>query len=74
MTTQELGHLIRTTRNELGLKQEQLAAAAGVGLRFLIELERGKPTVQLAKTLSVLDALGLTVRITPRRSAENSQS
>jgi y4mF family transcriptional regulator len=74
MTTQELGHLIRITRNELGLKQEQLAAAAGVGLRFLIELERGKPTVQLAKTLSVLDALGLTVRITSRGAAEQTPS
>ena len=33
-----------------------LAAAAGVGIRFLVELERGKPTVRLAKVLAVLAA------------------
>jgi y4mF family transcriptional regulator len=73
MTVHELGNIIRRTRHQLRLNQDELAAAAGVGLRFLIELERGKPTVQLAKTLSVLDALGLTVRITPRQERSDSQ-
>jgi HTH-type transcriptional regulator/antitoxin HipB len=68
MTAQELGSLIRKTRTDLGLNQDQLAAAAGVGLRFLIELERGKPTVRLDKTLSILDALGLTLAVRPRNA------
>lgn len=38
----------RDLRLAQGLRQDQLAAAAGVGPRFLVELERGKPTVRLA--------------------------
>jgi len=45
------------------MRLEDLALGAGVGVRFLSELERGKPTVRLAETLRVLAALGLTVRI-----------
>lgn len=61
-----LGETIRSKRKALGLRQDQLAAAAGVGVRFLVELERGKPTVQLGRTLAVLAALGLNVHIVPR--------
>ena len=68
MNAREFGQLIRKSRTDLGLHQDQLAAAAGVGLRFLIELERGKTTVRLDKTLNVLDALGLTLTVTPRTS------
>ncbi len=50
---------VKSTRRALKLRQAELAAAAGVGVRFLIELEAGKPTVQLGKTLAVLNALGL---------------
>lgn len=64
MSTEELGAIIRETRVAQGLRQDQLAAAAGVGVRFLIELERGKPTAQIGKALAVLDALGGQVQIT----------
>jgi hypothetical protein len=47
------------------MRQDELAGAAGVGLRFIVELEGGKPTVQLGKTLQVLFALGCSVEITP---------
>ena len=63
MTTKELGTLLRATRITQGLRQDQLAAAAGVGVRFLIELEAGKPTAQLGKTLKVIEALGCRVQI-----------
>ncbi len=63
MTPHVLGQRIRDERRRLGLRQDQLAASAGVGLRFLVDLERGKPTVQLDKVLNVLEALGLTLRI-----------
>jgi hypothetical protein len=36
-----------------------------VGLRFLVELERGKPTVRLAKVFAVLTALGCRFEVTP---------
>jgi HTH-type transcriptional regulator/antitoxin HipB len=53
-----IGAVIREERKELGLRQDELAAASGVGLRFIVELERGKPTVQLGKVIAVLEALG----------------
>lgn len=65
MTVEEIGDLVRKVRLARGLRQDQLAAAAGVGLRFLVELERGKPTVRLAKVLAVLNALGCRLEIRP---------
>ena len=64
MTVEEIGAIVRHDRLAQGLRQDQLAAAAGVGLRFLVELERGKPTVRLAKVLAVLDALGCRLHVT----------
>lgn len=58
-----IGHIIRDERKELGLRQDELAAASGVGLRFLVELERGKSTVQMGKVLDVLAALGCELQI-----------
>lgn len=66
MTPQILGQAIRRARKTMGLRQDELAAAAGVGLRFLVELERGKPTVQLGRTLAVLEAVGLDLHIVGR--------
>ena len=51
MHSTHIGAIIREERKLLGLRQDELAAASGVGLRFLVELERGKPTVQLDKVL-----------------------
>ncbi len=65
MTPKTIGKLIRETRKTQGLRQDELAAASGVGLRFLVELERGKETAQIGKTLAVLSALGCTIAIKP---------
>ncbi len=65
MTAEEIGYIVRRARLAQGLRQDQLAAAAGVGVRFLVELEGGKPTVRLAKVLSVLGALGLRLHVVP---------
>ncbi len=67
MTVSIIGEAVRLARRGMGLRQDELAAAAGVGVRFLVELERGKPTVQLGKVLLVLAAAGLDVEIKPRR-------
>lgn len=53
-----LGVTVQVARKRLGLTQPQLALAAGVGVRFVVELEAGKPTLRLEKVLSVLHALG----------------
>jgi y4mF family transcriptional regulator len=66
-TPSDLAADIRALRRDNGLTQAGLAAAAGVGLRFLIELEAGKPTLQLGKVMAVLDALGCDLRLEQRR-------
>jgi transcriptional regulator with XRE-family HTH domain len=55
------GSLIRRRRKELKMRQNDLALATGVGRRFLIELEAGKPSCQLGRSLMVGEALGLTL-------------
>ena len=53
------GSFIRRRRKVLRMRQDQLALAAGVGRRFLIDLEAGKPSCQLGRSLLVAEALGL---------------
>ena len=65
LTAAEIGDIVRTTRKASGLRQDELAGAAGVGLRFIVDLEAGKPTAQIGKTLQVLAALGCSLDITP---------
>lgn len=64
VNAEQIGAIVRQARLAQGLRQDQLAAAAGVGVRFLVELERGKPTVRLGKVLAVLDALGCRLEVT----------
>src|SRR6516165_7750695 len=53
------GSVIRSRRQALAMSQDQLALATGVGRRFLIELEAGKMSCQLGRTLLLAQALGL---------------
>ncbi|MGQ0503730.1 MAG: helix-turn-helix domain-containing protein [Myxococcaceae bacterium] len=62
----QLGHLIRQRRKASGIRLVEAAGLAGVGVRFLSELERGKATASLGKTLQVLQRLGLEVWLFPR--------
>lgn len=57
-STQQLGQALRAARKQLGLTQSQLALAAGVGSRFIVDLEAGKPTLRLETVLRVIKALG----------------
>lgn len=61
-----LGQLIRAERKRQQLTQEQLAGVAGVGVRFVRELESGKEGCRVGLALTVLQTLGLTVNITTR--------
>ncbi len=60
-----LGQMVRATRKGLALTQPDLALTAGVGVRFILELEKGKPTAQIGKVLLVLRTLGISVALTP---------
>lgn len=57
------GVAIKALRKTAKLTQAELAAAAGVGLRFLIDLEAGKPTVRLGLALQVTEALNAIVTV-----------
>lgn len=57
----EIASFIKYHRKRLSLTQEELANKAGVGIRFIRELEQGKKTVQLDKVNQVLSLFGYTV-------------
>ncbi len=65
LTPVEIGTIVRTARKTQNLRQDELAGAAGVGLRFIVDLESGKPTAQIGKALKVLEALGCSIEIAP---------
>lgn len=62
-STQDLGHFLREFRVAQKLTQADILGLANTGNRFIVELENGKPTVQLQKVLDVLDTLGLEMII-----------
>lgn len=70
---QQLGDALRAARKQFGLTQPQLALAAGVGLRFIVDLEAGKPTLRLENVLRVIDALGGELQLSglPSATAED---
>ena len=70
---QQLGAALRTARKQLGLTQPRLALAAGVGVRFIVDLEAGKPTLRLENVLRVIDALGGELHLSglPSAAAED---
>lgn len=55
----KLGMIAKRTRKEHGLTQEQLAAAAGGGIRFIREFEHGKESCHIGKVMTVLLMLGI---------------
>ena len=64
-TSQQIGRTIRDTRKKLGVTQKDLALTSGTGLRFVIDLERGKETCEIGKALRVLQTLGIKLTLTP---------
>ncbi len=62
-TAADIGEAVRDARHRQGVTQTELARRSGVGLRFVSELENGKPTIQLERTLRVVAAVDLVVRV-----------
>jgi y4mF family transcriptional regulator len=73
LTPEAIGNIVRSTRKAAGLRQDELAGAAGVGLRFIVDLEAGKPTAQIGKTLQVLAALGCSLDIKPPSESKGAR-
>ena len=70
-TATDIGRVVRAQRQSQGLRQIDLAGIGNTGNRLIVDIEKGKPTVQLQKVLDVLELLGLelTVRSKASRSA-----
>ena len=62
--TEDLGKIVRNARKLQKLSQDDLAGMAGTGRRFIVDLEKGKETLQLGKVLRVLRTLGVSVSST----------
>lgn len=57
----DFGALIRKARKEQGLTQTDLADWCGVGINFVSDVERGKPTVEMGRALRLAEMLGIDV-------------
>jgi HTH-type transcriptional regulator/antitoxin HipB len=65
-TSGELGAMLRAYRKQQALTQLDIAGLGNTGNRFVVELENGKPTVQLQKVLDLIDLLGLELVLRPK--------
>ncbi len=61
------GKQIKDLRKKYQLTQIELSERAGVGLRFIRELENGKSTVRLDKVTQVLQFFGYHIEIVKRK-------
>jgi y4mF family transcriptional regulator len=68
------GSLVRSRRKAMRMRQDQLALATGVGRRFVIDLEAGKPSCQLGRSLLVAEALGLDLAILASDASSQSET
>jgi HTH-type transcriptional regulator / antitoxin HipB len=62
-TPETIGDAVRAARKKLDVTQRSLALTSGTGLRFIIDLEKGKPTCQIGKVLTVLQTLGVSMEL-----------
>ncbi len=69
-TAADLGLAVRKQRKSDGLTLADVAGLTNVGIRFLSELENGKPTVRLDKLLRVTSALGLQLHLAAGTAAD----
>lgn len=64
----DLGQVVRQQRQASSLRQIDLAGIGNTGNRLIVDIEKGKPTVQLQKVLDVLDLLGLELIVRQKTS------
>ncbi len=64
MDKKELGELIKKRRKSLKIDQQTLALLAGVGLNTVVAVERGEGNPKISTILSLLDTMGLQIKVT----------
>ena len=65
MRQTSLSNSVKSTRRQYHMTQVELAEKSGVGLRFIRELEQGKPTLRLDKGNKILNLFGYEVGAVP---------
>lgn len=60
---EDIAALIRASRKKQGLTQEDLAGLSNTGARFIVDLEKAKPSCQISKVLVVLRTLGIDLQV-----------
>jgi y4mF family transcriptional regulator len=60
---EDLGLAIRAVRKSTAVRQDDLAGAAGVSRQFAVDVEKGKPTIQLGRVLLLLQELGISLSV-----------
>ena len=60
---EDVAEIVRRTRKSQKISQTVLSQASNVGLRFVGDIERGKPTIQFDKLMAVLTSLGIAVKL-----------
>ena len=68
-----LSKFIKTKRKKTGLTQVELAERAGVGLRFVRDLEQGKKSLQMDKVNQVLNLFGHELGQVKKSSGDNDE-
>ena len=61
-----LGNVIRSRRKELKYTQGFISEITGLSVSFLSDLENGKPTAEIGKTIEVINLLGLDILVEAR--------
>ncbi len=70
MVQTRLSQYVKDMRKRYGLTQVDLSEKSGVGLRFVCELEQGKPTLRLDKVNKILELFGSEVGAVPMPKPE----
>ena len=60
---EDVAEIVRRTRKAQKISQTVLSQASNVGLRFVGDIERGKPAIQFDKLMAVLTSLGIAVKM-----------
>ena len=60
---EDIAEIVRRTRKAQKISQTVLSQASNVGLRFVGDIERGKPTIQFDKLMAVLTSFGIAVKL-----------
>ena len=64
--SKSLGQSIRARRKELGYTQKYLSEYTGLSITFISQLERGKPTAEIEKTIQLIHILGMDLMVEKR--------